>query len=79
MANFRENFRGQGGPTVCPLCQSHVDSQKWSFQCKVIKENMVIEGNYSDIFGDTIPKETVTAVMNISKFREDFLNQRKIR
>ena len=40
---------------------------------------MVIEGNYSDIFGDTIPKETVTAVMNISKFREDFLNQRKIR
>ena len=79
MANFGENFRGQGGPTVCPLCQSHVDSQKWSFQCKVIKENMVIEGNYSDIFGDTIPKETVTAVMNISKFREDFINQRKIR
>ena len=40
---------------------------------------MVIEGNYSDIFGDTIPKVTANAVMNISKFREEFLNQRKIR
>ena len=79
MANFGENFRGQGGPTVCPLCQSHVDSQKWSFQCRVIKTNIVIKGKYSDIFCENIPKETANTVAEIYKFREEFLNQRKIR
>ena len=27
MSNFAENFREQGGPTIFPLCESHVVSQ----------------------------------------------------
>ena len=78
MSNFAENFRGQGGPTICPLCESHVDSQKWSFSCKTLKENVNIQGNYSDIFHENVKMETAQTISRITKFREDYLNQRKI-
>ena len=78
MSNFAENYKGQGGPTICPLCESHVDSQKWSFHCKTIKENVTIIGNYSDIFSENVKMETAQTITRITKFREEYLNQRKV-
>ena len=42
MANFGEHFRG------------NFDSQKFSFQCRIVKENVLIEGIYSNIFSEKI-------------------------
>ena len=66
MSNFAENYRGQGGPTICPLCESHVDSQKWSFCCKTIKENINIQGTYSDIFNENVKMETAQRIIRES-------------
>ena len=27
MSEYRDNFKGQGGPIICPLCQIHLDVQ----------------------------------------------------
>ena len=78
MANFGENFRGKGGPSICPLCQSHLDNQKFSFHCRLIQENVQIEGTYSNIFSDKITLKTVKSLVEIQKFRDEYLNQRKV-
>ena len=78
MANFGEHFRGKGGPSICPLCQSHFDSQKFSFQCKIVKENVLIEGIYSNIFSEKITLKTVKTLVDISKFRDEYVNQRRV-
>ena len=78
MSNYGENFRGRGGPSVCPLCMNHPDGQKWSFQCSKIRENIKIEGKYSNIFGQVIESQTVKTIVKISKFRTDYLDQRKL-
>ena len=78
MSNYGENYRGVGGPTICPLCQNHCDSQKRSFQCYRIKENVDIVGKYSNIFSDYIKKETVKTIIDINKFRQEYLQERTI-
>ena len=79
MSNYGENYRGLGGPSICPLCQSHCDSQKWSFQCKTITQNIKIEGNYSNIFSDCISEHTVQTIVKIDKFRRDYLQERMLK
>ena len=79
MANYGENFRGKNNTTICPLCENHPDSQKWAFQCKHIKENVNIQGKYSNIFSDSITKETVKTFCEIIQFRTEYLEQRKIK
>ena len=79
MANFRENYPNTGGPSVCPLCSSHCDSQKWSYQCPKIKENVKIKGNYSNIFSDCITTETVQNLTQINKFRKEFLEEQMVK
>ena len=50
MAKYSENFKG-GKPTkMCPVCETNPDTQMHSFQCKVLRENLKIEGKYMDIF-----------------------------
>ena len=78
MANFGENFRGKDGPSICPLCQSHLDNQKFSFQCRKVQENVPIEGIYSNIFSDKITLKTVKTLVDITKFRDEFMNQRRV-
>ena len=79
MANFGENYRRPGGPTICPLCHNHCDGQHWSFQCKTICENLNVEGNYKSIFSDNIPRQTIQTIEKIEKFRQEFLQERKIK
>ena len=67
MSNYSENYRGKSEVTMCPICQIHIDSQKYSFQCPKIKENVEIHGEYSNIFSDKIQENTLTTVINIIK------------
>ena len=76
MAKFGENFRGNKSFVICPLCHTHPDSQKMSYEnCPVLVKNIKIPGEYEDIFKTYIPKYVVQALMDIEKFRDEFLSQ----
>ena len=79
MANFSENFRGASGPQVCPLCKTHLDSQNLSFQCPLVKENVKIEGQYYTIFTDNTDTKLVNTLVNVTKFRDEYIQSRKIK
>ena len=79
MANFSENFRGASGPQVCPLCKTHLDSQNLSFQCPLVKENVKIEGQYYKIFTDNTDTKLVNTLVNVTKFRDEYIQSRKIK
>ena len=46
--------------------------------CKVLRQNVQIQGNYSNIFSDKVKKETVKTVMDITRFRNEYLEERKL-
>ena len=78
MSSYGQNFSVNGRPTICPLCHNHTDSQKWSYNCSMIKQNVKIENNYSDIFSGQIKRDTVNTIMGIEKFRKEFLQERSV-
>ena len=49
-----------------------------AFQCPVVKTNVEVKGNFKDIFKENIPKEVVVTLINISKFREQFFEDRRL-
>ena len=72
MAKYSENFRGAQGPSICPLCSAHLDSQKMTFEnCQVVKKNVTIYGSYSDIFKYDIPAKTTITSCNIENFEKE--------
>ena len=73
MAKYGENFKG-GKPTkVCPVCETNTDTQMHSFQCKVLSENLKIEGKYMDIFPPRIENNLAETLERIFKMRETYL------
>ena len=52
--NLSENFKGGKSTKPCPLCGVSEDTQSHSFQCKIINENIKVEGTLMDIFMPTI-------------------------
>ena len=78
MAVFSDNYRGQKGTSLCPLCGIHLDVQSMSFQCIQIKENVKITGKYENIFEDVIPKQLARTVIEISHYRKQFLEERSL-
>ena len=72
MANYGENFRGKKEVILCPLCSKHLDGQQISFEnCQVLKENIKMTGNYSQIFNPSVPQELVIILVQIEKFRAE--------
>ena len=78
MAKFQENFRGSSGHIPCPLCHMHMDTQSMSFQCPKVKSEIKVKGQYEDIFAEEIPSELIETVENIVKYREKYLEERKV-
>ena len=79
MAQYSENFRGSQGHLMCPLCLFHLDSQAGSFSCHVVNENVVINGKYSYIFTSRIKPELAETLVQIDKFRADYIEARKVK
>ena len=76
MAKYGENVHGQNGPVNCPLCGLHLDSQAMAYNnCKEVKQNLSLDGNYSDIFKSDISNNLVKSLVNIDKLREEHLSQ----
>ena len=78
MANFGENFRNGSEHVLCPLCHMHYDTQSMAFQCPVVNANVKMEGQYDDIFRAEIPKDIVSTLCNIVKFREQYTQERSL-
>ena len=70
MERFGENFRGGASSIICPLCFSHLDNQELSFQCPVIKKEIEIEGNYSEIYKEDIETKLIQTILKIRNFRK---------
>ena len=72
MANYGENFRGKENEILCPLCHTHLDSQKMCFEnCPVLRQNIKLSGSYHQIFNTAVPSEIVQTLSLIDKFREE--------
>ena len=72
MALYGENFRQNDTPVSCPLCDQHLDNQAMAFNnCQVTKLNVLIQGQYTDIFKQTIPKKLVKTLQQIDEFRKE--------
>ena len=74
MAQYSENFRGQAGPKLCPVCHTHLDNQKLAFTCPELSPELKTTGKYENIFEYNISKETVQNIKIITKLREDKVN-----
>ena len=73
METFGENFRGGGGPAMCPLCDTHLDNQALSLQCPVIKNEVGGKSDIKEVFEDHIKLESVETIMKIMKIRENLI------
>ena len=55
-ANFKDNFGDRYENKECPLCTIQLDTQEHSVQCERIKDEISIEGSYSDILKIKYPQ-----------------------
>ena len=72
VAKFKENYSNNNDGIACPLCLVQPDTQAHCVQCPVIKDNVNIQGVYSDIFDEDIPSDISKTLLRITEFREDF-------
>ena len=72
MAPFGQNYRGGKAIIYCPFCQTHADGQEESWKCLKINSLMDIQGDYNEIFGQTVSKEVIKTVQNLYIFREEY-------
>ena len=75
MAQYSENFRGQAGPKLCPVCQTHLDNQQLAFTCPEISPKLKDIGKYENIFKDNVSEETIQNIRMITMIREDKLTK----
>ena len=73
VADFKENYGNRYEDKVCPLCTIHMDTQTHSVQCVQVKESVSVNGNYSDIFKEVIPRNISKTLYDISKLREGMI------
>ena len=67
--NFGDNFKSSGGPTMCPLCNNHYDTQSLSFQCAFHKYKLKITCDLSDINTEHITLQTAKTITEIVNLR----------
>ena len=71
MERYGENFHAGKAFAICPLCKLHIDSQDLCFQCPVIKEELKVEGDISNIYKEDIDRKVVKALTRISDYRRE--------
>ena len=78
MAPLGENFRGNQGNIVCPLCHNHLDNQSTFLQCEVIKKELEVKIKIEDIYGQDIKLETARKITEVAELREKMLQKKEI-
>ena len=77
MADYSENYRGQGPQKPCQICKFHVDSQTHSVNCAATMKNIRTKGNYNEIFSSNISMETAMMLQQIVEYRDNNLGENK--
>ena len=72
-ATFKENVGENYMNKACPLCTVHMDTQTHAVRCAQVKQMILIEGNYSDIFKEKIPCDISRPLYKFTKLREDLI------
>ena len=80
MANYGGNFRGGKGHSPCVLCFIHPDDQTDCFDCPTLVDQItdISKFVHDDIYSDNIPIQLVMIIKEITKYREEILNNRGI-
>ena len=65
MAKFSENFRNCGIQQICPMCQTHLDNQPMSFQCKNVLKEIDVKEKYERIFSENISVQLTKCLLDI--------------
>ena len=73
MAPLGENFRGNSGHVVCPLCQNHLDNQSLAFQCEKLKMGVEINIKIEDIFKSNISLKTAQNLTEVENMRNKMI------
>ena len=77
MANFRDNFKSSGGPTMCPLCDKHYDTQSLSFQCSFYRDKLKITCDMRDVNSEHVTLQTARTITEMINLRSKHLNETK--
>ena len=72
-ANFKEIFGDKYEDKSFPICKLQLDTQAHSVQCEKVKEDIKIDGTYSDIFKEKVPSNISQTLLRISKLRKDLI------
>ena len=76
MEDFLQNYCSRTVDTLCPLCGIHADTEQLCFStCKVIKQNVNVQGNYEDIFSETVNSKVASSLYLISQIRKQMRGQ----
>ena len=75
MAPLGENFRGNQGNIVCPLCHNHLDNQATIFQCEAIRKEIGSEVKMEDLYKDKIELSTARTITTIEELRVKLLEK----
>ena len=73
MLPFGENFRGQKESVIC---HTHPDSQVWCLRCPAMRKEISENANVDDIHTDELKMDTVQAVEEILKVRQNILESK---
>ena len=68
MANFPENFRGQGGRIFCQLWHNHVDNQD--------SRKVNLDVDISDVYSDEVSSESINKLVDILENIENLTEAR---
>ena len=71
VAKFKDNFKNNNDEFACPLCLTQPDTQAHCVQCPVVKANIDVRGEYTDIFTEDISQEISQTLLKITQFREN--------
>ena len=69
MAEFGENFRAGMEKVMCPLCTLHLDDQNFGPACPVLRRDLNMTGNYSDMYNNNVSVETVAYMEKVMECR----------
>ena len=54
MTPLGENYRGNQGHVLCPLCNNHLDNQPGLLQCEEMKKKIEINIKMEDVMGEHV-------------------------
>ena len=75
MIQVRENYKGQRGSYLCPLCNDYPDNQIHLFQCKKLNEKREEDEIVNNLYTNDVTVENAKKVSKRLKDREKQLEQ----